>query len=115
MPEPILMSIAAALAARSARSLYELVRRRFTGREEAEAAFEAAAGAPPDSPEVAALAGHLAAEEARDPAFSHELRRTWQQIDVSGGSLINRVKGNVSGQVVQARDVEGDINFGGER
>lgn len=42
MPEPILVSIAAALAAKTATSLYELVTGKFVGREDAEAALEAA-------------------------------------------------------------------------
>ena len=111
MPEPILVSIAAALAAKSAVSLYDLVKRRFTGREEAAAALEAAEGAPPDSPEVVTLADHLAEEETRDPAFGNELRLTWQQVNVSGDGVVNQITGNVSGRVVQARDIEGDISF----
>jgi hypothetical protein len=111
LPEPILLSIAAALAAKSAASLYDLVRRRFAGRKEAEAALEAADGTPPDSPQVAALADHLAAAETEDPAFSDELRRTWQQVNVSGDGVVNQITGTVSGKVVQARDIEGDISF----
>lgn len=111
MPEPILVSIAAALAAKSVASLYDLVRRRFAGREEAVAALEAAEGAPPDSPEVVALADRLAAEEAGDPAFRQELRQTWQQVKVSGDGVVNQIYGDVSGKVVQARDIEGDISF----
>ena len=53
MPEPILVSIAAALATKSATSLYDLVKRKFTGRKEAVAALEAADGTAPDSPEEA--------------------------------------------------------------
>jgi hypothetical protein len=109
MPEPILISIAAALAAKSATSLYDLVKRRFVGRKEATAALEAAESKPPDSPEVAALATHLAAAEATDPAFGMELRHTWQQVSAEG--VNNQITGNVSGKVVQARDIEGGISF----
>lgn len=111
VPDPILVSIAAALAAKSATSLYDLVKRRFTSRKEAETALEAAAGAPPDSPEVTALATQLAAEETEDPAFGIELRHTWQQISASQGGVINQITGNVTGKVVQARDIEGGISF----
>ena len=111
MPEPILVSIAAALAAKSATSLYDLVKRRFTGRKEAEAVLETAGDMPPDSPEVATLATHLAAAEVDDPAFGVELRHTWQQVSASRGGVVNQITGNVSGKVVQARDIEGDISF----
>jgi hypothetical protein len=111
VPEPILVSIAAALAAKTVTSLYDLVKRRFAGRKDAEAALEAAEDAAPDSLEVANLATHLAAAETEDPAFGVELRRTWQQISASHGGVINQITGNVSGKVVQARDIEGGISF----
>jgi hypothetical protein len=111
VPEPILVSIAAALAAKSVTSLYDLVKRKFAGRQEAVAALEAADSEPPDSPEVAALATHLAAAEAEDPTFGLELRSTWQQIIADRDGVINQITGNVSGKVVQARDIEGGISF----
>lgn len=109
MPEPVLVSIAASLAAKSASSLYDLVKRNFTGRREAMAALEAAEEAAPDSPQVAALAAYLAAAEARDPTFGVDLRRTWQE--VSQGGVVNQITGNVSGRVVQARDIQGGVRF----
>jgi hypothetical protein len=105
------VSIAAALGAKSATSLYELVKRRFAGRKDAEAALDAAGGTPPDSPEVTALATQLAAEETADPAFGKELRRTWQQVSATSGGVVNQISGDVSGRVVQARDIKGDISF----
>lgn len=79
-PEPVLVSIAAALAAKSATSLYDLVKRKFSGREEATTALEAADGTTPNSPEVTALATQLATAEADDPEFKVELRHMWQEI-----------------------------------
>jgi hypothetical protein len=111
VPDPILVSIAAALAAKSAGSLFDLVKQRFTGRKEAEAALDTADGAPSGSAAVAQLATHLAAEESKDPAFGAELRQTWGQVNASRGGVVNQVTGNVSGKVVQARDIDGDINF----
>jgi hypothetical protein len=111
VPEPILVSIAAALAAKSATSLYELVKRKFAGRQDAVAALEAADGAAPDSHEVAAVATHLAAASEEDPAFGVELRNTWQQVSVSQDGVVNQITGNVTGKVVQARDIEGGITF----
>lgn len=111
MPEPVLVSIAAALAAKSATSLYELVKRKFSGRKEAQAALEAAEGAASDSAEVEALATQLADTERRDPAFATELRNAWQQVSATDGRVVNQITGNVSGKVVQARDIEGGVTF----
>jgi hypothetical protein len=111
VPEPILVSIAAAIAAKTATSLYELVKRRFGGRPDAAAELEAATGAQPDSPEVTALATRLADEESRDPAFATELRATWQQVTAEQGGVVNQITGDVSGKVVQARDIKGGISF----
>lgn len=68
-------------------------------------------GASPASPEVAALAAQLDTEETEDPGFGEELRRTWQQTTASQGGVVNQIAGNVSGKVVQARDITGDIKF----
>jgi hypothetical protein len=111
MPEPILVSIAAAVAAKSATSLYDLVKRKFGGRKEAEKALTVAEGAAPESAEVAALATHLEAAEAEDPAFATELRNTWQLVSAREGGVVNQISGNVSGKVVQARDIEGGVSF----
>jgi hypothetical protein len=111
MPEPILVSIAAALAAKSVTSLYDLVKRRFAGREEATAALEAASGAAPDSPEVAAVATHLEEASRADPGFAAELRNTWQQVNAERGGVVNQIHGTVTGKVVQARDIEGGVSF----
>jgi hypothetical protein len=111
MPEPILVSIAAAIAAKSATSLYDLVKRKFGGRKDAELALTAAEGAGPESTEVAALATHLAEAEAEDPAFATELRNTWQLVSAREGGVVNQITGNVSGKVVQARDIEGGVSF----
>ncbi|OLF09046.1 hypothetical protein BLA60_20900 [Actinophytocola xinjiangensis] len=111
MAEPVLVSIAAALAAKAATSLYELVRRTFAGREDAEAALTAAEGAAPDSAEVAALADQLAAAERADPEFATELRGIWGQVGATDGGVVNQITGTVSGKVVQARDIQGGISF----
>jgi len=113
VPEPILVSIAAALATKSATSLYELVKRKFTNRKDKDAiaALEAANGAAQDSQEVAAVATHLAAATKEDPAFEVELRNTWQQISATQDGVVNQITGNITGKVVQARDIEGGISF----
>lgn len=111
MPDPILVSNATAFAAKSATLLDDLVNHRFTRRGEAETALKAAEGAPPDSPEVTALATHLAFVEIEASTFGEDLRHTWQQAIASQGGVVNQITGNVSGKVVQARDIESDISF----
>jgi uncharacterized protein YbjT (DUF2867 family) len=113
MPEPILVSIAAALAAKTVQSVYELVKKKFADRKEAKAALEAAEGKPADSPEVLALAGHLERTEAEDPQFAAGLRQLWnsQTVNQSGvGTTINNsMSGTSSGPVIQIGQVHGGM------
>jgi hypothetical protein len=115
MPEPVLISIAAALAGKAATSVYELVKKKFQTRSEAVAALEAAQGAAPDSPEVHALATELAHAEADDPRFAADLRSMWAAASIQQhadhGGVVNQVSGNVSGKVLQARDIQGGVSF----
>jgi hypothetical protein len=114
MPEPILISIAAALAAKSVQSVYDLVKKKFADRKEAKAALEAADGKAAESVEVQSLAAELERAEAEDPQFATELRQQWNSLSVQQadhGSLNNQVSGSVSGNVVQARDIQGGISF----
>ncbi|WP_018685799.1 hypothetical protein [Actinokineospora enzanensis] len=115
MPEPVLVSIAAALAAKTVTSLYDLVKKRFADSPDAAAALAAAEGAAEDSPQVAALAGELERTEREDPRFAEELRSRWsvessRQVADHGG-VVNQITGNVSGKVLQARDIEGGVSF----
>ncbi len=112
MPEIILIEIAAALAGKAAESLYELVRGKFKDRKQALAALEAAQGAAPDSPQVLALAEELTAAEDYDHVFRDRLRAEWAASQASGGSASNTITGQVAGNVVQARDIQGNITFG---
>jgi hypothetical protein len=115
MPEPVLVSIAAALAGKAISSLYDMVKKRFANRAEAQAALEAATAAPDDQQAVHALAEQLATEEAADPAFGATLRTEWAKAGVEQhadhGGVTNQVTGDVSGKVLQARDIHGDISF----
>ena len=115
MPDPVLVSIAAALAAKTVTSLYDLVKRKFAGKPEQTAALAAAQGAAPGSPEVLALSAELAAAEATDPRFARELREAWGQVSidqhVDNGGVVNQVTGTVTGKVVQARDIQGGVSF----
>ena len=114
MSEPLLISIAAALAGKAATSLFDFVKARFAGRGRAADVLSAAEGADPGSAEVAALADELALAERDDPAFAAGLRAEWagfagQRAD--GGGVANQINGPVTGKVVQARDIEGGISF----
>jgi hypothetical protein len=114
MPEPILLAIATTLATKGVTSLYDLVKKKFAGRREAKAALEAAEGKAPDSVEVQALATELERAEAEDPQFATELRQQWNSISVQQadhGSVNNQISGTVTGNVVQARDIQGGISF----
>ncbi|HEX5401009.1 MAG TPA: hypothetical protein VFX16_01760 [Pseudonocardiaceae bacterium] len=113
MVEPILISIATALATKAAGGLYDLVRAAFRRRPDAAKELEAAVGAEPDSAPIHALATRLAQVEAEDPEFAGQLRATWAAVSqhAEGDGVTNQISGPVSGRVVQARDITGDINF----
>ncbi|GAA2961778.1 hypothetical protein [Actinokineospora diospyrosa] len=114
MPEPVLVSIAAALAAKSVGALYELVRDRFSKRAEAAAVLTASAGAAPESVEVAALAAELEREQVADPEFAEQLREGWAReagAHADRGGVVNQITGTVSGKVLQARDIQGGVSF----
>ncbi|RKT52934.1 hypothetical protein [Saccharothrix australiensis] len=112
MSEPVLVSIAASLAARAVAGVYELVRARFAGDPPALAALTAAEGAAPDSPQVRALGEALGRAEAADPAFGGELRRAYEQAGVAQtGRVTNHISGTVHGHVLQAGDIQGGVSF----
>jgi hypothetical protein len=108
MPEPILISIATALATKAATGLYDLVKKKFSKDPKAAAELEAAQ---PDKPEtIAAVAERLEAAEQADPEFAAALRAEWTQHADNGG-VNNQISGTVHGKVVQARDIHGNISF----
>lgn len=115
MAEPILVAIAAALAGKGASSLYELVRRKFGRNEEAVEALEAARGAAPESDAVVVLSERLESAEREDPEFAAKLRTLWQDLSVhqrvDGPGVANHISGGNSGQVAQARDIQGGVSF----
>jgi hypothetical protein len=110
VPEPILISIASALATKAASGLYDLVKKKFRKDPAATKALEAAAAAPQDPEPVKVLAERLEAAGQADPEFAEALRTEWAQHAESGG-VINQISGTVHGKVVQARDIHGNISF----
>lgn len=115
MPDPILVSIAAALAGKGATGLYDLVKKKFAGSPQAARALDDAAGSSPDSPEVHALSEELARAESSDPRFAADLRAIWGQVvtrqRADKGGVVNGITGTVGGNVLQARDIEGGVSF----
>jgi hypothetical protein len=115
MPEPILISISAALAAKTIIGLVDLVRRKFAKDPAATAALEAAQAAPEDPKAVRALAEQLETTEKSDEEFATALRSEWEKAPAAqqakGGKVVNQISGAVSGKVVQAGDVHGNISL----
>ncbi|OLZ42828.1 hypothetical protein BS329_41455 [Amycolatopsis coloradensis] len=115
MPEPVLVSIAAAVAGRTVAGLYQLIKAKFADDPDASAVLEAAEGAAADSQEVGELAAALEEKQSVDPAFGERLHEEWDRVTVEqsagSGGVANQVSGQVGGNVVQARDIHGGISF----
>lgn len=110
VPEPILISIASALATKAATGLYDLVKKKFSKDPSALKALEAAEADPRNAEPIEALAERLAVAEVSDPVFGEALRTGWAQHAESGG-VVNQISGTVLGNVVQTRDIHGNITF----
>lgn len=115
MPEPMLIAIASTLATKAAGSLFDLVKAKLAKRGGKEAAvLDAAVEAGPESAEVGQLAEALGAAQREDGEFAEQLREEWQKIisvQAGSGSVTQTISGNVTGKVVQARDIQGGITF----
>jgi hypothetical protein len=116
-------SKAAELAVQSGKdacvALMRLIRSRFRGDGQAEAALEAArSGA---EPAVAALAQALERLASQDAAFAARIKELWPpaaaELSVSGDAVVNSVTGSVGGHLMQSRDVrvDGGLHFGDVR
>ena len=126
MIEPILTSIATALAGKTTAvltaagrkalsALYELVKNKFS---DDKTSAEVLANTKTDSSEEQAskLAAELAKMTNRDPVFAEQLRQLWgeasAEIHAESDAVVNQVSGKVVGHLMQARDIVGNINFG---
>ena len=117
MVDPILISLAGTLATKATGALFDLVKSTFSRHRKAELALEAAVGEEPGSTPVLALAERLAQVEEAEPEFKKQLRDEWAKVatttqTASHGGVTNSITGNVSGTVVQARDIAGGVNLG---
>ncbi|WP_422756280.1 hypothetical protein [Micromonospora sp. WMMD708] len=96
-------------------SLVTFLRERFRHEPAAQAAIERAFAEP--SPAATRLLAAVVADEAqRDPGFAAEFHDRWARVEATlaagTGGVVNSVSGDVSGPVVQARDIHGGISFG---
>jgi hypothetical protein len=129
MPDPVISSIAAAVAGKAAElavqggkdacaALIRLVRERFGHDKAAQAALEEARRTPQDQTAVEHLALALERVAARDSGFATRLRELWPpaaaELAASEGGVVNSATGSVGGHLLQARDlkVEGGLHFG---
>ncbi|OLT47855.1 hypothetical protein BJF85_14610 [Saccharomonospora sp. CUA-673] len=113
MPEPILVSIAAALAGKASTSLWELVRTKFSGDDKALAELDAASDQPEDQERITRLAERLEEAGKQDPEFAKQLHAEWQQVNtqnVSGGMFNNQFNGPV-GKNAYIDTVHGDLRL----
>ena len=95
-------------------SLMHLVRRKATGHRELRASLVAEPTSPEGDDRAVELRRALG-DAARDPSFDQELRRRWAnfpQTTVRADAVTNTVSGQVTGSVVQARDISGGVHVG---
>lgn len=123
MPDPVLLAIAAAVAAKGAEALVaggktavaavtRLLRARFGAGTDERAALDEAITHPDDTRRQQALAAVLGRAAADDPAFGDRLRGYGAAIVAeTNAGVVNKVSGDVAGPVVQARDIHGNLSF----
>lgn len=102
-------------------SLRDLVRRRPSGRTQGGEAELTALGTATDDAERARELAEVLAQRARqDPDFARALEtwrhraEAWDQARTGAGDVHNEISGGTfQGPVVQARDINGPLTFGG--
>jgi|SRR5580658_692539 hypothetical protein len=129
MIDPVMISVANALATKAAdvaaegvrsamSALIRLVRSRFAGDKAAAAALDAAQAAPQDQAAIEELARVLERASAADAGFAAQLRALWPELraelSAGEGETVNSSTGTVGGHLIQARDlhVEGGLLLG---
>ncbi|RZS37528.1 hypothetical protein EV193_10583 [Herbihabitans rhizosphaerae] len=111
MPDPFLVAVAAALTGKAAASgasalgrLFKLVKNKLSGDQ---ALTDETL---PEQERTAQLASALETATTADPAFAESVRTLWREHEAE---VHNEISGEVHGNVVQARDISGNISFGG--
>lgn len=96
--------------------LTEYLRHRFHHEQTAQQTVEVALRHP-TTDTVQRLGALLEQETLGDPAFGAEFLERFRKVQAivaaNQGDVTNTVSGDISGSVVQARDVHGDISLGG--
>jgi hypothetical protein len=92
-------------------ALVRLVRRKLSPRGAAQDVLERAEHDPTDRAQVLALAEELRRAATEDHLFAAELDRLWRDV-LDERPVVNSISGKVRGNVVQARDIGGDVTFG---
>ncbi|MDA8369561.1 MAG: hypothetical protein M0026_06790 [Nocardiopsaceae bacterium] len=124
MVDEVTIAIAAAVAGKAAESLTEsakealkklrrALRERFRGDRRAQGSLEAAQDDYDDAGQVRALAVQLAAAGDQDPQIRRLTDELRPHFATGDGGVVNTVEGDVSGTVIQARDIHGGIGIGG--
>lgn len=127
MVDPVTTAVAAALATKAVNELTEagkvaftglvrLVRRKLAANMQADA-LRGAEADPASEARRVVLAEALASAMANDRHFSEQLVRLWRRVDEDRGggrrsSVVNTVSGDVGGNLVQVRDIRGNVSFG---
>jgi len=113
--DPLFVSVAAALAGKAAGNLYDIVRKRLKGDPNAAKQLEVVTSGQATPTDLDDLARTLEYIAQRDDGFrtalNAEVSRHVESSANGEDSVTNTVGGDVSGKVVQARDVEGGVHF----
>ena len=125
MTDPMLTSIATALAGKTATTLaacgrkalaalYEAIKEKFSGSAKS---TEVLGNSSTKSNEhsTAALTKELIKAVEQDPLFAERLKALWSKASTeinAEADVVNTVTGKVLGHVVQAHDISGGISFG---
>jgi hypothetical protein len=129
MSDPVISSIAAAVAGKAAEAALEggksawaalvrLIRERSGRDKDVMTALEAARRAPEDTGAVAGLALMLERLAGDDADFGARIRELWPraaaELSVREDGVVNSATGTVGGHLIQARDVrvEGGLHLG---
>lgn len=127
MPDQVTMAIVTALAGKAAElaadgvkgagaTLVRLIRRRLGAGTADAGALDSALARPEDRAALTRAAAVLARVMASDPDFAAQVRAGWRaaapELAADRGSVVNQFSGR-AGTVLQARDIGGDVRFGG--
>ena len=129
MTDPIMLSVASAVASKATEAVAEggraaitalvrLVREHFAKNKASVHALDRAQGAPQDPMAIEQLAQVLEEATAADADFGRQIRMLWPQAQIElsagDGGVVNTNSGAVGGHLIQTRDlhVQGGLHLG---